>query len=182
MKHVARKLFWNWEKEEEWLNKMSEKGLALVNHSWCRYEFEESPHGKYIYRIEILNEDATSPAGRKHIDRVEETGAQFVASNTKWVYFRKKAADGPFILHPDCLSQIAHNKRVRAYNRQFAALELFVGLIIVIYAIFAKKSHEIQITILTLGGMPIILGGVFSSLVIRTTYKINKLKKGLIIR
>lgn len=53
MKQVIRKAFWNYEKEEHWLNTMSAKSLAMTNYSWCRYVFEEEPRGEYIYRIEL---------------------------------------------------------------------------------------------------------------------------------
>ena len=42
MRQVIHKWFWAWEfeKEEQWLNEMSAKGLALVGIGYCRYEFE----------------------------------------------------------------------------------------------------------------------------------------------
>lgn len=33
MKHIVRKAYWNYEKEENWLNEMSAKGLALIDYS-----------------------------------------------------------------------------------------------------------------------------------------------------
>lgn len=45
MSHVVRKYFADFEKEEQWLNDMSAKGLALVEYSWARYVFEESAPG-----------------------------------------------------------------------------------------------------------------------------------------
>lgn len=45
MSQVVRKFFMDFEKEEAWLNEMSAKGLALVEHSWARYVFEESAKG-----------------------------------------------------------------------------------------------------------------------------------------
>lgn len=45
MSQVVRKFFMDFEKEEAWLNEMSAKGWALVEHSWARYVFEESTKG-----------------------------------------------------------------------------------------------------------------------------------------
>lgn len=182
MNRVVHKLFWNWDKEEEWLNAMSANGLALANCSFCRYAFEKTPPGEYIYRLKMLDDDAASPAGRKDIQRIEEMGCELIAAHEKWVYFRKKAADGPFTLHPNYPSQINHNKKVRAQHSQLAAWELIVGLIIVIYAILFAKSPELRITIMVLGALPIILGGVFISLMIRTMYKINRLKREMMMQ
>ena len=55
MKHTTFKFFYNYEKEERWLNSMSAKGMALVDYYWARYVFEEDEPGKYIYKIEFLD-------------------------------------------------------------------------------------------------------------------------------
>lgn len=178
MKQVIRKAYWNWEKEETWLNKLSAKGLALVDYSWCRYVFEETPPGEYIYRIELLDYRALNPAGRKYIQFVEETGAEFVSSYMRWVYFRKKTADGPFTLHSDIPSQIAHNKRVRAWWLGCAILGLGIGLMNVLVGTLPM----FQATNVVLGGLLLVLGGAFSTWVIQMTRKIRRLKRELLIR
>jgi len=178
MKHVIRKPYWNWEKEEKWLNKLSAKGLALVDYSWCRYVFEDTPPGEYIYRIELLDYWPRSAEGVKYIQFVEETGAEFVSSYMRWVYFRKKAADGPFILHSDIPSQIAHNKRVRALWLALAILELSIGLMNVLVGTIPL----FQLTNVIMGALLLVLGGAFTSWVIQITRKIRRLKRELLIR
>jgi hypothetical protein len=178
MKHIIRKPYWNWEKEEKWLNKMSARGLALVDYSWCRYVFEEAPPGNYIYRIELLDFWATHPAGQKYIRFVEETGAEFVSSYMRWVYFRKKAADGPFTLHSDIPSQIAHNKRVRAWWLGFAILELSIGLMNITIGIW-PPFHALNFV---LGSLLFVIGCAFASWVLQITRKVKRLKKELLIR
>ena len=178
MKHVIRKPYWNWEKEEKWLNEMSAKGLALVDYTWCRYVFEEALPGEYVYRIELLDYWAINPTSLKYIRFVEETGAEFVSSYMRWVYFRKKAADGPFTLHSDIPSQIAHNKRVRVFWLGLAILELSIGLMNVTTGIWPPvKSLNI-----VLGSALFVVGCVFASWVIQITRKIRKLKRELLIR
>ncbi len=177
MKHVIRKPYWNWEKEEKWLNGMSAKGLALVDYSWCRYVFEEALPGEYIYRIELLDYWATNPAGQKYIRFVEGTGAEFVSSYMRWVYFRRKAADGPFMLHSDIPSQIAHNKRVRALWFGLAILELSVGLMNICIGIWTRNPSPN----LLLGSLLFVVGCAFASWVIQITRKIRRLNKELLI-
>lgn len=178
MKHVVHKAYWNWEREERWLNQMSAMGLALVDYSWCRYVFEETPPGEYIYRIELLDYLATNPVGRKYIQFVEETGAEFVSSYLRWVYFRKKAADGEFKLHSDIPSQIAHSKKVRALWCGFAIMELGIGFSNVMIGI----SPSVRPTNIVLGSLLFALGVAFASWAIQITYKIRRLKKELLIR
>jgi hypothetical protein len=127
MKHVIRKPYWNYEKEEQWLNEMSARGLAMCDYSWCRYVFEDAPKGEYIYRIELLENKATHPESRKYIEFLEDTGVEFVASYMRWVYFRKKAADGPFDLYSDIDSKIRHYRRVLSFWTVFAGIEFFAG-------------------------------------------------------
>lgn len=129
MKHIIRKPYWNYEKEERWLNEMSAMGLAMCDYSWCRYVFEDAPKGEYVYRIELLEHNARHPESRKYIEFLEETGVQFVSSYLNWVYFRKKAADGPFDLYSDLDSKIRHYKRVTILWNTFAGLELFASVL-----------------------------------------------------
>ncbi|MEL7603480.1 MAG: DUF2812 domain-containing protein [Bacillota bacterium] len=136
MKHVIRKAYWNFIREEDWLNRLAAQGLALTDYSWCRYVFEDSQPGEYIFRIELLDHLPAHPESRRYIEFVESTGAECVSTYMRWVYFRKKAADGPFELYSDNASRIRHLRRVRAFWLGFVILEfgafvlnLVVGLV-----------------------------------------------------
>jgi len=124
MKQIIRKIYYNFEKEERWLNSLAAKGLALTDYSWCRYVFEDKTPGEYTYRIELLDHLATHPESRRYIEFVESTGAECVTTYMRWAYFRKKAADGPFELYSDNASRIAHYRRVRAFWLGFLILEI----------------------------------------------------------
>lgn len=135
MKHIIRKAYWNFEKEEKWLNGLSAKGLALTDYTWCRYVFQDAPKGEYIFRIELLENPVSHPESQNYIRFMEETGAEFVASYMRWVYFRKKASDGEFDIYSDIDSRIKHYKRVRTFfmvitilNLMAAALNFFLGI------------------------------------------------------
>ena len=110
MRQVIRKVFWAWEfdKEEQWLNDMAAQGKALVSTRYFTYEFEDSRPGEYAVRLEMLENHPDSSEGRQYIAFVEETGAEYVGKVMKWVYFRKKTADGPFELHGDNATRIRH--------------------------------------------------------------------------
>ena len=110
MRTTIRKWFWAWEFEEEekWLADMAAKGQALVSARYLTYEFEDSAPGEYAVRLEMLDNAPDSDEGKAYIAFVEETGAEYVGHVMKWVYFRKKAADGPFELHGDNATRIRH--------------------------------------------------------------------------
>ena len=129
MKTTIRKAYWNFEKEENWLNEMAAKGLALSDYSWCRYVFEDSLPGEYIYRIELLQYMASHPESIKYIRSMEESGAEHIASYMRWVYFRKKASSGAFDLFSDVESKIKHYSRVNSLLMTGALLNLASGII-----------------------------------------------------
>ena len=115
MRQVIRKWFWAWEfdKEEQWLCDMAAKGKALVSARYATFEFEDSAPGEYAIRLEMLENSPVSPEGQQYIEFVEGTGAECVGTVMKWVYFRKKTADGPFELHGDNATRIKHLKGIQ---------------------------------------------------------------------
>ncbi len=102
---------WEYEKEEAWLNELAAKGQALVSLR-SLYEFEETEPGEYIIRMELLSDGPKSLDGEKYIRFVEDTGAEYIGHSGKWVYFRRKAAEGPFELHSDNETRIRHLQRI----------------------------------------------------------------------
>lgn len=129
VKYIVRKAYFDYEKEEKYLNSMSAKGLALTDYSWCRYVFEDAPRGEYIYRIELLENPVNHPESQNYIRFMEETGIEFVASYNRWVYFRRKAADGAFDIYSDIDSKIKHFKRIRALFSLGMVLGIIAGCI-----------------------------------------------------
>ena len=97
---------WEFEKEEEWLNEMAMNGWALESVGICRYTFEKCEPGEYTVRLEMHGMD------QEYIDFMKDTGAEYVGRMMAWIYFRKKAADGPFDLFSDIDSRIEHLKKI----------------------------------------------------------------------
>jgi hypothetical protein len=136
MKYKVYKLFINFEKEEKWLNDMSAKGLHLIDYSFPgRYLFEEGTPGEFVYRIELLENMPSNIESKAYIQFMENNGVEFVASHFRWVFFRKKATDGPFDLYSDYESRIKHYKKVLmlvgivvGINFFAAAFNSFIGI------------------------------------------------------
>lgn len=130
MRQVIRKWFWAWEfdKEEQWLNDMAAKGKALVSARYATYEFEDSAPGEYAVRLEMLEHAPDSPEGQQYIEFVESTGAEYVGRVMKWVYFRKKTADGEFELHGDNATRIKHLQGIIRLLLPLTAANVGVGL------------------------------------------------------
>lgn len=124
MRHkVVRRLYWDFENEERWLNSMAAKGQALVHYGWATYTFEPSTPGEWIYRIELLAQLKSKPESQGYLAFMAEAGVQVVATHWRWVYFRKPAVEGSFEVFSDLDSRITHYKRVLAlFVSLFAAL------------------------------------------------------------
>ena len=177
MKTVIRKAYWNYEKEEKWLNEMSANGLALTDYSWCRYVFADCRPGEYIYRIDLLKNAPAHPESRKYLSFMEENHIEHVASYMRWVYFRKKASDGAFDIYSDIDSKISHYQRVFLLWMCAAFAELAIGVsnlsLGVIYNISSLDS--LLHVNLILGAVVTALGLLFLTLGLSVRKKIKTL-------
>jgi hypothetical protein len=104
--------YMDYEKEEEWLNEMSAKGLAFTNYMFFRYAFTDSKPGEYIYRIDLLENLPSHPESKKYLNFLKESGVEVVCSWARWVYLRKKAELGSFDLYTDAESLLQHHRKV----------------------------------------------------------------------
>lgn len=129
MVHVVWKYYVNYEKEEQWINKMSAHGMALSGYSWCRYVFSDCDPGRYQYRIVLLKSLPSNPESMAYLDFLEESGIVCVATHLRWVYLRQESATGAFDLYTDLDSQITQYRDVTALWNVFAALEFFAAAI-----------------------------------------------------
>lgn len=122
---IVKKWFWVWEfeKEEQWLNSMAQSGWVLDKIGFCRYEFVACEPGEYTIRLEMRDHD---PA---YIDFMAETGAEYVGRMVKWIFFRKKAADGSFDIFSDIDSRITHLNKISKLMVAVGAANTAIGLI-----------------------------------------------------
>lgn len=123
-KLTVRKWFWVWEfeKEEIWLNEMAAGGWVLDSVGFCVYHFVSCAPGEYTVRLEMHEPDEA------YIGFMAETGAEYIGRMVKWIYFRKKAADGAFELFSDIDSRIKHLDRIGKMLAAVGGANLAVGL------------------------------------------------------
>ena len=131
MKHTVYKLFTigQYEKEEQWLNEMSSKGMQLTDVGFCRYVFVEGTPGEYVYRLELLEHAPTNAQSIAYIRFMEDMGVEQVATLLYWVYFRKRAGDTPFDIYSDIPSKIKHFRRMNLLCNWAAGLNLVIGIV-----------------------------------------------------
>ena len=176
MKHIIRKAFFDFEKEEKFLNEMSANGFALTDYSWCKYIFEDAPKGEYIYRIELLGHPMDHQESRDYLQFMEETGAELVTSyNKRWIYFRRKAADGEFAIYSDIDSKLNHYNRILILFWAAAGLNLFVGLINLLLGAFTASISRPPIN----SYVSLISFSIFILILLFLIIPLNKKIKGL---
>ncbi len=126
---AERKTIWKWywvwdyDKEERWLNQMAMQGWTLAEVGWCRYVFEKSEPGAYIIRLQM------HPRDESYTDFLEEIGAEYVGRVIQWIYFRRRAEDGPFELFSDTQSRLEHLQWIARMLLAIGMMNLLIGVV-----------------------------------------------------
>jgi hypothetical protein len=168
------KLYWDKDAEEKWLNQMSNKGWALTNFYLGVYTFKECENGEYCYRIDLMKNIASSKESMDYIKLVEETGAEYVSSWFRWVFFRKKVSNGEFELYTDIESKIRSYKEIRKMFGILGVAEICIG-IGQIGNLSVNNYFNIYAAIATI--LVFSLAAILLRVTIKTTNKIKELEK-----
>lgn len=180
------KLFYDKEKEEEWLNEMCRQGWGMTNFFLGVYTFKPCSPGEYTYQVDLpdihAGEGSRMQRKREYIEFVEATGAEYVCSWVFYMIFRKQTSKGSFKLYTDTESEIKLFQRLRL-------LFFWVGLMELLLCFFQTGNYINYVNHFWrphLGENIFMLMGVcfvyvatiaFLIMIIRLTRKINKLKR-----
>ncbi|WP_042355613.1 DUF2812 domain-containing protein [Bacillus rubiinfantis] len=181
MERTIHKAFFDFEKEEKFLNRMAANGLALKQYSWCKYVFEDTPKGEYTYRLELLKHPLDHQESQDYIQFMEETGAELVTSYHRWAYFRKKSTDGPFTIFSDNVSIINHYQRILVFFLLVIAFNFIIGF----YNLFtgawlSGQGHNPINTYVAIASLSVVVL-LLLFLVLPLVKKIDTIKKETII-
>ena len=127
VKRVVR-FYFDFEKEETWLNEMARHGWMMNSFFLGLYQFTEGPPGNYIYRIELLPFRAANANILPYLRFLEETGVEVVATWFRWAFYRKKASEGEFDIYTDIDSRIMHYRRVSQFLFPVGIIEWWMAL------------------------------------------------------
>ncbi len=174
MKQKFHKWFWVWEfeKEEQWLNAMAAKGFGLCHVGIATYWFEDIEPGEYTYYLELAENHPDSAIGKEYLDFLSECGTEYVGNYLRWTYLRRKTADGPFELHADLDSKIAHLKRIIALVLPFIFLNLWSAYMNLHRGLTFHSDSNMLVSGLNLGVFLLLLYAE-----IRIWVQMHKLKK-----
>lgn len=119
------------DEEQAWLNDYARQGWAMVSFFAGLVTFVPCEPGEFIYQIDLLpGIGLRADDFEGYREFMEETGVEVVERWARWVYLRKRSADGPFEVYSDAASQAAMYRRIRAMFLWVLALECCCGNVV----------------------------------------------------
>lgn len=124
---IRWKLYFDKDREEEWLNEMAEKGWSMSSFFAGRYTFEKTQPGEYFYQVELLPRNAKEKQNYFSFLQ-EEMGVEIVQEWGVWVFLRRKSSEGSFELYTDSASKAQHYEKIARMFFAVSGLEFVIGL------------------------------------------------------
>ena len=166
-----KKFRWYYDKDKEtqWLQHMANQGWALETFFLGVYTFVPCEPGEYRYQIDFLENGADFEGYRQ---LMEDSGVEVICRWARWVFLRKKVADGPFVLYTDTESLIRHYSSIRGLFRFTFALLLICFLTNLVN--YLVNQHP---AIILLDLIPACVAVVMLRMVWRCSWKIEQLRE-----
>ena len=169
--------FVDFDKEEEWLNKMSSEGLCLWHTNGVIYRFKQCMPGEFVFQIDF--DEKKSSANEDYVVFRTSCGDEFVHQWKNKIYWKRKASEGPFESEENVQAKLRMTNK--AYNHHVNSL---IGLILIMalgFFVFAPLGHYLlpesswgeHITQFGLG----LSGGILFAECVILIPVINKLRK-----
>lgn len=108
--------------------KWQQRGLLLLLLVIADIPLKSAGQGEYKVRLELLENVPTAIESTQYIRFIEESGAEYLGSLMRWVYFRRKTDDGEFHLYSDYTSRIKHLNRLLALIGVVCVINILIGL------------------------------------------------------
>ena len=175
MTKTIHKIFWAWqyEKEEQWLNQMSNQGYMLTHVGFFCYTFEYDPENTYQYQLELLEHLPNHPKSQAYIAFLEETGISYVGSIFFWAYFRKPADQKGFCLYSDSSSRLLYFVRLAKFFLPLGLANFIIGAVNV--SLYFKNTSAVFN--LCAGSLNLLLSAFVAYFVVKLLIKYKKIKQ-----
>lgn len=175
MNYTIHKLFIDYEKEEKWLNEMSNKGYSLVNYNWFNYTFIKCKPSQYKYRILILEKNHKHNDNNDYLDSIN-CHNEIITTYKKKVYLRKISNNDDFEIDTDIRIKINYYEKIFTLFYLLAICQFAIGLGNILVANNAGNA----IFSIIIGAIILLLGIFFSITMVIPLYKrIRKYRKQL---
>ena len=116
------RLYFNKDKETAWLNNMAKEGFALTKFFAGFYTFKTCEPGEYEYQIDFG--DKMYAVTDDYREFMAENNIEIVCLWGYWVFLRKRASEGEFVLYTDVESSLEHYTKILKMFKIVTAIEL----------------------------------------------------------
>lgn len=169
--------FVDFDKEEEWLNKMAANGFSLWHTNGVIYRFKECNPGEFVFQIDFDEKDSSS--NEDYVAFRTSCGDKFVHQWKSKIYWKRAASEGPFESEDNVQAKLRMTNK--AYNYHICSL---IGLTLIMgfgCLICAPLGHyllpeSLLADQITQFGLGLTFGILFAECVILIP-AINKLRK-----
>jgi hypothetical protein len=122
------KWFWPWqdEKEEGWLEEMSQTGWHLKSVQLpCVYTFDKGEPSQYTYRLDymLVNKGKI----HEYLQIFQDAGWEYISEMSNWRYWRKKVLNGEI---PEIFTD--KESKIKKYQRLLAIMAFFLVFLVLI--------------------------------------------------
>lgn len=111
------------EKEENWLNDMSAKGMELIKVGFVRYTFRPRQKDKYQYKIMFYDKAKSGPEWEEFMEILAESGIEIVSRYFNWLYLKKENDGTPFRLFNTVREELAHVNKIKKLSSLLLIIE-----------------------------------------------------------
>lgn len=102
------------DEEQEWLNDYAQQGWAMTRFFAGMVTFVPCQPGEYVYQIDLLpGKGLWAHNYEDYVIFMNEMDVKILQRWGRWVYLRKRAADGPFEIYTDTASKLEMYRRIR---------------------------------------------------------------------
>ncbi|MBN2399125.1 MAG: DUF2812 domain-containing protein [Candidatus Aminicenantes bacterium] len=165
------KWFWAWDddKEEKWLEAMSQNGWHLENPGFpCIYQFIQGEPRQYSYRLDFRTGSCKNLQDYLQICR--DAGWEMLGRMASWYYFRKECHGGE---KPEFFSDT--DSKIQKYRRLLIFLSIFLPILINGMRMAFKREGSWIFS--SFGFFYVFLLLIFIYAIIRLLRRIKQLKK-----
>lgn len=105
-RNILKKIYFNIEKEEIWLNNLSKKGLSLNKINNTYYIFEDSQPNTYEYKIDFIKPGKKGKELKDYL--INDKNIEIIYKDNRFVYLKRltSISDEPFEIYADINSKI----------------------------------------------------------------------------
>ena len=172
------KWFWAWqdEKEEAWLNSMSQKGWHLFSVGLpCIYRFQVGESRDYVYRLDYQihrKEDQ-----QDYLQLFSDAGWEHVGQMSGWHYFRKEAKEEETMeIFTDVESKVTKYKRLLTYLTFFVVIQA-ICLVTFVNNVWSDNPYSWWGIIRAISLLVPLIMGILMYAIIKLMLRIRQLRR-----